>query len=67
MVLVFPRYTVRPSDPIYGFWFFEAYYESFGKQLSLISTKFKPETDSLTPSSIRSNRFIVSLRASVRT
>ena len=45
MVLVLYRYSVRSSDPIYGFWFFEAYYESFGKQLSMISPKFIPETD----------------------
>ena len=46
MILVLHRYTIRTSDPIYGYWFFEAYYETFGKQLSLISTKFMPETDS---------------------
>jgi hypothetical protein len=45
MVLVLYRYSVRSADPIYGFWFFEAYYESFGKQLSMISPKFIPETD----------------------
>ena len=45
MVLVLYRYSVRSSDPIYGFWFFEAYYESFGKQLSMISPKFMPVTD----------------------
>ena len=36
---------MRESDPIYGFWFFEAYYQSFGKQLSIISRKFMPETE----------------------
>ena len=36
---------MRESDPIYGFWFFEAYYRSFGKQLSIISRKFMPETE----------------------
>jgi hypothetical protein len=38
------RYTLRKTDPLYGYWFFEAYYESIGKQLSLISPKFMPET-----------------------
>jgi hypothetical protein len=38
------RYTLRKTDPLYGYWFFEAYYESSGKQLSLISPKFMPET-----------------------
>jgi hypothetical protein len=40
------RYTLRKTDPLYGYWFFEAYYESIGKQLSLISPKFMPETAS---------------------
>jgi hypothetical protein len=38
-------YSMRESDLIYGFWFFEAYYRSFGKQLSIISRKFMPETE----------------------
>jgi len=38
------RYTIRKGEPLYGYWFFEAYYESFGKQLALISPKFMPET-----------------------
>jgi hypothetical protein len=38
------RYTLRKSDPLYGFWFFEAYYESFAKQLGAISPKFVPTT-----------------------
>jgi hypothetical protein len=38
------RYTVRKSDPLYSFWFFEGYYKSFGKQVSLISPKFMPDT-----------------------
>jgi hypothetical protein len=38
------RYTPRAFGPLYGFkfWFFEAYYESFAKQLSSISSKFVP-------------------------
>jgi hypothetical protein len=39
------RYTVRASDPLYGYWFFEAYYQAFAKQLSAISRKFVPETE----------------------
>ena len=39
------RYTLRNSDPLYGYWFFEAYYNSIGKQLSIISPKFMPETE----------------------
>ena len=39
------RYTMRGSDPIYGYWFFEAYYQAFGKQLAAISPKFVPETE----------------------
>ena len=32
------------TDPIYGYWFFEAYYETFMKQLAMISPKFAPTT-----------------------
>ena len=39
------RYTMRGSDPLYGYWFFEAYYQAFGKQLAAISSKFVPETE----------------------
>jgi hypothetical protein len=38
------RYNPRKNDPIYGYWFFEAYYESFAKQLVIISPKFAPTT-----------------------
>ncbi len=38
------RYTSCKTDPLYGYWFFEAYYESSGKQLSLSTPKFMPET-----------------------
>ena len=38
------RYNVRKNDPLYGFWFFEAYYEAFAKQLGSISQKFVPTT-----------------------
>ncbi len=38
------RYTMRKSDPLYGYWFFEAYYEAFAKQLAAISPKFVPRT-----------------------
>jgi hypothetical protein len=37
-------YTPRASDPLYEFWFFEAYYELFAKQLTSISSKFAPST-----------------------
>ena len=33
------------DDPLYGYWFFEAYYEAFAKQLRSISPKFVPTTD----------------------
>ena len=36
---------MRGSDPLYGYWFFEAYYQAFAKQLSAISRKFVPETE----------------------
>jgi hypothetical protein len=36
---------MRGSDPLYGYWFFEAYYQAFGKQLAAISPKFVPETE----------------------
>ena len=36
---------MRASDPLYGYWFFEAYYQALGKQLSAISRKFVPETE----------------------
>ena len=39
------RYKMRPTDPLYGYWFFEAYYEAFAKQLGSISPKFVPTTD----------------------
>ena len=38
------RYTMRKSDPLYGYWFFEAYYEAFAKQLAAISKEFVPKT-----------------------
>ena len=38
------RYTLRKTDPLYGYWFFEAYYMSIGKHLTLISPKFMPDT-----------------------
>ena len=39
------RHTMSGSDPLYGYWFFEAYYQAFAKQLSAISRKFVPETE----------------------
>ncbi len=45
MVLVLHMYTTCSSDLLYGYWFFEVYYESFGKHMCLISTNFMPETD----------------------
>ena len=36
------RYHPRKADPLYGYWFFEAYYEAFAKQLAAISLKFAP-------------------------
>ncbi len=44
VTMLLHRYTPRASDPLYGFWFFEAYYESFAKQLTSISSKFAPST-----------------------
>ena len=38
------RYHPRKADPLYGYWFFEAYYEAFAKQLAAISLKFVPKT-----------------------
>ena len=38
------RYHPRKADPLYGYWFFEAYYEAFAKQLAAISLKFVPTT-----------------------
>ena len=39
------RYKMKKDDPLYGYWFFEAYYEAFAKQLRSISPKFVPTTD----------------------
>jgi hypothetical protein len=36
---------MRGSDPLYGYWFFEAYYQALAKHLSAISRKFAPETE----------------------
>jgi hypothetical protein len=36
---------MRSSDPLYGYWFFEAYYQALAQQLSAISPKFVPETE----------------------
>ena len=36
---------MRETDPIYGYWFFEAYYMSFARQLSVLSAKFVPKTE----------------------
>ena len=38
------RYKMRPTDPLYGYWFFEAYYKAFSGQLGAISPKFVPTT-----------------------
>ncbi len=38
------RYNARKNDPLYGFWFFEAYYEGLTKQLGSIRPKFVPTT-----------------------
>ena len=38
------RYHLRKTDPLYGYWFFEAYYEAFAKQLATICPKFVPTT-----------------------
>ena len=35
---------MKKDDPLYGYWFFEAYYEAFAKQLGAISPKFVPTT-----------------------
>ena len=40
--LVLHRYTLDADDPIYGFWFFETYYQAFAKQLCCYSSKFNP-------------------------
>ena len=37
------RYNVRKNDPLYGFWFFEAYYEAFCETAGL-NKKFVPTT-----------------------
>ncbi len=42
VTMLLHRYAPRASDPLYGFWFFEAYYKSFEKQLTSISSKFAP-------------------------
>ncbi len=42
IALVMHRYTLRDKDPLYGFWFFEAYYQAFVDQLSVLSKKFNP-------------------------
>ena len=38
------RYNPRKSDPLYGYWFFEAYYEAFATELSKLNPKFVPTT-----------------------
>jgi hypothetical protein len=40
--LVLHRYTMDAKDPIYGYWFFETYYQAFAKQLCCYSSKFHP-------------------------
>ena len=35
---------MRKTDPIYGYWFFEAYHEAYVKHLVTISPKFAPTT-----------------------
>ncbi len=44
VTMLLHRYTLRASDPLYCVWFFEAYYESFAKQLTSKSSKFAPST-----------------------
>ncbi len=38
------RYNLLKTDPLYGYWFFEAYYESFATALAKLSPKFVPTT-----------------------
>jgi hypothetical protein len=38
------RYKMKKDDPLYGYWFFEAYNEAFSAQLGSISPKFVPTT-----------------------
>jgi hypothetical protein len=39
------RYAVRKNDPLYGYWFFQFYYEAFVGPLKTFSNKFFPATD----------------------
>jgi hypothetical protein len=39
------RYALRTKDPVYGYWFFQFYYEAFAEPLQTLSKKFLPETD----------------------
>ena len=39
------RYNPRKTDPLYGYWFFEAYYEAFLANLVTISSKFAPKNE----------------------
>ncbi len=36
---------MRGSDPLYSYWFFEAYYQALAKQLSALGRKFVSETE----------------------
>ncbi len=35
---------MRKTDPLYGYWFFEAYYKAFATELAKVSPKFVPKT-----------------------
>ena len=39
------RYAMRKNDPLYGYWFFQFYYEAFVEPLQTFSNKFLPATD----------------------
>ncbi len=39
------RYAMRKNDPLYGYWFFQFYYEAFVGPLKTFSNKFFPATD----------------------
>ena len=38
------RYAMRKNDPLYGYWFFQFYYEGFAELLQTFSNKFLPLT-----------------------
>jgi hypothetical protein len=45
IVALYDRFSLRPTTPVYGWWYFFMLFECVGKQLGQIIPRFPPTTD----------------------